>query len=347
MSEAAASRPLRSTTAPVAVVTGASAGVGRATAVELARRGFDVALLARGEAGLEGARHDVERLGRRALVLTVDVADADAVEQAATAAEEQLGPIDVWVNSAMTTVFAEFGDITPEEFERAVAVTFLGQVWGTRAALRRMKPRDRGAIVDVGSALAFVGIPLQAPYCAAKFACRGFFESVRAELHHEGSNVRMSMVHLPAVDTPQFGWCAARLDHEPMPVQPIYDPALAATAIVDAALDGRRSKVLGSWNKALVVAAQLLPGFASHFAARSAWEGQLTPHPVDPDRPFNLFEPADATEDHGIRGSFGAMSGGVADLAFLRQLPATAVAVVQAAFDSAREHAAVRARRRA
>src|SRR5665213_2174074 len=191
----------------IAVITGASAGVGRATARAFAQRGFDVALLARGQAGLDGAANDVENLGRRALAIPTDVAQFDQVDSAATRVENEMGPIDVWVNDAMTTVFAPAWEVDPKDFQRAVEVTFLGQVWGTTAALARMRPRDRGAIVNVGSALAFIGIPLQSAYCASKFACRGFFESTRAELIHERSHVRMSMVHLPAVNTPQFDWC--------------------------------------------------------------------------------------------------------------------------------------------
>ena len=180
--------------------------------------------------------------------------DYDAVDRAASQAENELGPLDVWVNNAMTTSFSPLSDTKPEDFRRAIEVTFLGQVWGTMAALERMRTRDRGNIVNVGSALAFIGIPLQSPYCSAKFACRGFFESTRAELLHEGSHVRLSMVHLPAVNTPQFDWCQTTMDRHPQPVPPIYQPEIPAKFIVQAALDGRRSKVIGSWNKLLVAA---------------------------------------------------------------------------------------------
>src|SRR3954470_20444913 len=269
----------------VAVVTGASAGVGRATAALLAQRGFDVALLARGEAGVAGGADHGRGAGRRALPLPVDVSAFDEVDAAADRAEQEMGPIDVWINDAMTTVFAPVWDVDPKDYQRAVEVTFLGQVWGTKAALARMRPRDQGTIVNIGSALAFMGIPLQSAYCAAKFACRGFFQSVRAELIHEGSHVRLSMVHLPAVNTPQFDWCETNLPNHPQPVPPIYQPEVAAAAIVAAALDGRRSKVLGSWNKLLVAAGQVAPGFANHFAARGAWETQLTDQPLSPERP--------------------------------------------------------------
>lgn len=208
----------------VALVTGASAGVGRAVALELAKHGFDVGLLARGGTGLRSAAQEVEAFGARALALPADVACSEEVDAAAAKAESQLGPIDVWVNNAMATVFTPSWDCSPDDFQRAVEVTFLGQVWGTMAALARMRPRDRGTIVNVGSALCFVAIPLQSAYCSSKFACRGFFESTRAELLHNGSNVRLHMVHLPAVNTPQFDWCATSMPRHPQPVPPIYQP---------------------------------------------------------------------------------------------------------------------------
>lgn len=308
----------------VVVVTGASAGVGRATARAFAGAGFDVALVARGHAGLEAAAREVEAAGGRALTLPTDVADYEQVQRAADQAEEQLGPIDVWVNDAMTTVFAPLWEVEAAEFRRAVEVTFLGQVWGTKAALARMRPRDRGSIVNVGSALAFIGIPLQSAYCSSKFACRGFFESTRAELLHEGSQVRMSMVHLPAVNTPQFDWCQTAMDHHPQPVPPIYEPEICARFILEAALDGRRDKVIGSWNKLLVMAGQLFPGLGNHFAALAAWEAQLIDQRVSPDRPDNLRHPADAERDAGARGIFSDKAGGFLDKSFLVSLPGTA-----------------------
>lgn len=312
-----------STDRPVAVVTGASAGVGRATARAFATRGFDVALLARGGAGLEAGTKEVEQAGGRALAVPTDVADWDEVDAAASRVEEELGPVAVWVNDAMTTAFAWFQDVRPEEFRRATEVTYLGQVHGTLAALDRMRPRDRGRIVNVGSALAFVGIPLQAAYCGAKFACRGFSESVRAELLAQGSNVTLSMVHLPAVDTPQFEWCLSRLPKQPQPVPPIYEPEVGARFIVDAALDGRRSKVVGAWNKLIVAGAKVAPSVLSHYAAATGISSQQTSEPPPPDRPSNLFEPVDADEDHGARGTFGDRAGGVLDAQFLRSLPKT------------------------
>ena len=315
---------------PVAVVTGASAGVGRATAHALAEAGFDVGLLARGYAGLEGAAADVRACHRRALTLVADVSVAEEVEAAAGRAEADLGPIDVWVNNAMTTVFAPSWEVDPPDFRRAVEVTFLGQVWGTQAALARMRPRDRGTIVEVGSALAYMAIPLQSAYCAAKFACRGYFEAVRAELIHEGSNVRMCMVHLPAVNTPQFDWCETTLGRRPQPVAPIYQPEEMAELIVRTALRGQREKVLGSWNKVLVWAGRLWPGLANQYAGQAAWEAQLTDQALAPDRKANLYAPVDTDADWGSRGGFDDGAGGFWDPSFLRTLPATAGRLVRA-----------------
>ncbi|HTW09538.1 MAG TPA: SDR family oxidoreductase [Acidimicrobiales bacterium] len=324
----------------IALVTGASAGVGRATARLFAQRGFDVALLARGETGLSAAAADVEATGGRALAIPTDVARYDDVERAAAQVEEQLGPIEVWVNNAMTTVFAPTWDVKPADFARAVEVTFLGQVWGTQVALAKMRPRNRGSIVNVGSALAFVGIPLQSAYCSSKFACRGFFESTRAELLHEGSKVRLSMVHLPAVNTPQFDWCETTLDRHPQPVPPIYQPEVPARFIVAVALDGRRAKVVGSWNKVLVVAGRLFPGLGNQYAAIGAWDTQLTANPVSADRPNNLDKPADDVFDRGAHGIFDDKAGGFFDPSFLRALPTTARTFATACGRTAREKAA-------
>jgi short-subunit dehydrogenase len=325
---------------PVAVVTGASAGVGRATVRALAGHGFDVALLARGEAGLEAAAKEVEQAGGRALTVPTDVAHWEQVDAAASRTEEELGPIAVWVNNAMTTAFAWAHDIRPEEFKRATEVTYLGQVHGTMAALERMRPRDRGRVVNVGSALAFVGIPLQAAYCGAKFACRGFSESVRAELIAQGSHVTLSMVHLPAVDTPQFEWCLSRLPEHPQPVPPVYRPEVCAEVIVRAALDGRRATVLGSWNRLIVAGAKIAPTVLSHYAARTGVSSQQSGEPVRPDRPSNLFDPADATQDHGAHGTFGDRAGGVLDPQFLRSLPDTGRDLVAALRQAGREQMA-------
>jgi NAD(P)-dependent dehydrogenase (short-subunit alcohol dehydrogenase family) len=323
----------------IAVITGASAGVGRATARAFAAHGFDVALLARGAAGLAGAAGDVEAAGGRAMVIPTDVARFDEVDAAASRVEAEWGPIDVWVNDAMTTVFAPVWDVEPADFARAIEVTFLGQVWGTKAALARMRPRDKGSIVNVGSALAFIGIPLQSAYCSSKFACRGFFESTRAELLHEGSHVRLSMVHLPAVNTPQFDWCQTSLDHHPQPVPPIYQPEIPAKFILAAALDGRRTKVIGSWNKILVLAGRLFPGLGNQYAALGAWDTQLTDQTVSPDRPDNLRKPADDEIDAGAHGIFDAKAGGFFDPSFLKSLPTTARTFASALGRTAEEKA--------
>ncbi len=310
--------------APIAVVTGASAGIGRATAVAFADAGFDVALLARGHAGLNAAASEIRARGRQALPIPTDVADYDQVASAATRIEDELGEIDVWVNDAMTTAFAPAWTLEPDDFKRAVEVTFLGQVWGTLCALDHMRPRDRGSIVNIGSALAFIGIPLQSAYCASKFACRGFFESVRAELLHEGSKVRLGMVHMPAVNTPQFDWCETTMDRHPQPVPPIYEPERVARYVVQAAMDGRRSKVVGSWNRLVVAAGRLAPGFGNHYAALGAWDTQLTDEPVDDERAVNLHAPVDATCDAGARGNFDHEAGGFLDPMFLTSLPSVA-----------------------
>src|SRR5919109_5664812 len=224
----------------VVVITGASAGVGRATVQAFAREGARIGLIARGRAGLEGAKRDAEKLGARAIVLSLDVADAPAVENAAGRVESEFGPIDVWVNVAMTSVFSPIKEMTAEDFKRVTEVTYLGYVYGTLAALRRMLPRDKGLILQVGSALAYRGIPLQAAYCAAKHAIQGFHDSLRSELLHDGSNVRVTMVQMPALNTPQFRWVKSRLPHKAQPVPPIFQPEVAAEAILYAAHNERR-----------------------------------------------------------------------------------------------------------
>lgn len=289
-------------TREVVAITGASAGVGRAVAIEFARRGARVALLARGEDGLEGARRDVEAAGGEALVLHVDVSDADAVERAASAAEETFGPIDIWVNNAMVSVFSPFLEMTPDEFRRVTEVTYLGYVYGTLSALRRMRPRDRGTIVQVGSALAYRAIPLQSAYCGAKHAIQGFTESVRSELLHEKSNVRITMVQMPALNTPQFSWVRSRLPRHPMPAPPIYQPEVAARAIVWAAHHRRRELNVGASTAIVLLGNKLFPGFGDRYLGRTGYDSQQTEEPVDRDRPDNLW--GSPPGDFGAHGVF-------------------------------------------
>jgi short-subunit dehydrogenase len=287
---------------PVVVLTGASAGIGRASARLFARRGARLGLIARGRAGLEATRREVEAAGSTALVLPLDVADDEAVEAAATRVEEELGPIDVWVNNAMVTIYAEFLDIEPAEFRRATEVTYLGTVWGTRAALRRMRPRDEGTIVQVGSALAYRGIPLQAAYCGAKPAIRGFTESVIAELLHHRSNVEVAMVQLPGLNTPQFTWGRTKLPRQTMPVPPIYQPEVAARAIVHAAFHPRRELWVGAPTWYTILGEKLAPRLLDRYLARTAYSAQETGEPLDPREHDNLFDPVD--EDRGAHGPF-------------------------------------------
>jgi short-subunit dehydrogenase len=275
----------------VIAITGASAGVGRATVRRFAREGARIGLIARGEERLEAAAREVEQLGGQALVLPLDVADADALDDAAGKIEERFGPLDVWVNNAMATVFARVRDTTPEEFRRATEVTYLGTVWGTMAALRRMHARDRGTIVQVGSALAYRSIPLQAAYCGAKSAIRGFSESLRTELLHEGSNVHLTMVELPAHNTPQFGWSRAKMPRRPQPVPPIFQPEVAAEAIHYAATHRRRELVVGWPAVKAVYGEKVAPGLLDRYLARNGFDAQQTDEPLDGVREGNLFEP--------------------------------------------------------
>ncbi len=287
------------------VITGASSGVGRAAARSFAERGAMVALLARGEDALRGAVRDVEAAGGKALAIPTDVADAGAVDEAARRVEGSLGPIDVWVNDAMTSVFAPFHEIAPEEFRRVTEVTYLGVVYGTMAALRRMRPRDRGAIVQVGSALAYRGIPLQTAYCGAKHAIQGFTESLRSELFHERSGIKVTMVQLPALNTPQFDVVRTRLPRRAQPVPPIYQPEVAARAIVHAAAHPeRRERWVGVTTVLTILANSVAPGVLDRYLGATGYDSQQTDEPEDPGRPDNLWEPVPG--DRGARGRFGA-----------------------------------------
>jgi len=287
----------------VVVVTGASAGVGRAVVREFARHGAHLGLIARGRERLEAARREVEQLGGKALMLPADVAAADEVEAAAERAEQELGPIDIWVNNAMTTIFAPFLEITAKEFKRATEVTYLGQVYGTMAALKRMHARNRGTIVQIGSALAYRSIPLQSPYCGAKHAIVGFTDSIRSELIRNRSAVHITAVMLPAMNTPQFNWCRTRLPNHPQPVPPIYQPEVAARAIVWAAGQKRREVYVGWPTLEAIYGQQAAPSFADRYLAEHAFEGQQTAEPVSPGRPDNLFEPV--AGDYSAHGIFG------------------------------------------
>jgi NAD(P)-dependent dehydrogenase (short-subunit alcohol dehydrogenase family) len=295
----------------VVVVTGASGGVGRATARLFGERGDAVALLARGEAGLAGAADDVRRAGGVALPLSVDTADYDAVEAAAETIEQEFGPIDVWINDAFTSVFAPFTEIEPEEFRRVTDVSYLGYVYGTRAALRRMLPRDRGTVVHVGSALAYRGIPLQSAYCGAKHAIQGMHESIRCELLNQGSNVHVTMVQLPAVNTPQFSWVLSRLPRKAQPVPPIYQPEVAARGIAYAADHPRRREywVGGSTVGTLLVNA-VAPAILDRYLGRTGVKSQQTDEKQQSTPPNNLWQPVDrrGAEDHGAHGDFDSRS---------------------------------------
>jgi short-subunit dehydrogenase len=274
----------------IAVITGAGAGVGRAVATEFARNGCDVALLSRDPDRLELTAADLRTFGVRALPIPTDVADAKAVDAAAERVERELGPIDVWVNVAMATVFAPVHKLTPEEFQRGTAVTYLGQVHGVMAALRYMRLRNRGSIVSVGSALAYRSVPLQSIYCGAKFAIRGFLDALRSELYHDDIKITLTEVDLPAINTPQFDWARNKMGRKARPVPPIYQPEVAARAIYLGAFNPRRQIWVGFPTLKAIIANRIAPGLLDRYLAKSGYTGQLSDEPSDPAAPGNLFE---------------------------------------------------------
>ena len=292
-----------SATRRVVAVTGASAGVGRAIVRAFAADGADVGLVARNAEALQAASREVEALGGRAVVCVADVADPQQVAAAAATIEQSLGPIDVWVNNAMATVVSPVSRLTPEEVRRVTEVSYLGAVYGTMAALERMRSRDRGIIIQIGSALAYRAIPLQAPYCGAKFALRGFTDSLRSELMHEGSRIRLTMLQLPAVNTPQFDWCRTRMPRAPRPVPPVFQPELIARAAVWASYRRRREVTIGWPALKAIWGNKILPGFADWYLARTGYDAQSADLAVTPERPDNLWHvvPGDA----GVHGRFG------------------------------------------
>lgn len=286
----------------VVVVTGASAGLGRAIVREFAKTGADIALIARGVDGLEGAKKEVESHGGKAIYFPIDVADAGAVEHAADETEKQLGPIDVWVNNAMVSVFSPIKQMEPEEYKRVTEVTYLGQIYGALAALKRMIPRNKGSVVFVGSALAYRGIPLQSAYCASKHAIEGFYDSLRTELIHDHSDIKTCMVQLPAMNTTQFGFVKSRLPRKPKPMGTIYQPEIAAKAVVFASEHNRREIFVGKSTIKAIIGNKIAPVYADHVLAKTGFDGQMTKEPEDPNRRNNLWVPIPG--DHGAHGPF-------------------------------------------
>lgn len=290
----------------VVVITGASAGLGRAIAREFGEHGARIGLIARGKDGLKGAKNEIEKLGGKAIAIPTDVGKSAQVQKAARKVEDTFGPIDVWINNAMVSVFSPFKSVKPDEFKRVTEVTYLGQVYGTKAALESMLPRDEGTIILVGSALAYRGIPLQSAYCGAKHGIHGFFESLRAELIHDGSNINLCMVQLPAMNTTQFGFVKSRLPKKPKPMGTIYEPEVAARAIFDTARKPEREVFVGLPTVQTVLGNKVMPKWLDKKLASTGYEGQQTDEPEDTDRDHNLWDPLPG--DHGARGEFGAQA---------------------------------------
>jgi short-subunit dehydrogenase len=290
----------------VVVITGASAGLGRAVAREFGSHGAKVGLIARGIAGLEAAKREIESAGGTAMVVPLDVADANAIENAAASIEHQFGPIDIWVNKAMASVFSPVKEMEAEEYKRVTEVTYLGVVYGTLAALRRMLPRDRGVIIQVGSALAYRSIPLQSAYCAAKHAIAGFTDSLRCELIHDKSNVRVSMLQMPALNTPQFGWVKSRLKHKAQPVPPVFQPEVGAKVVYWAAHHSEREVYVGWPTVEAILGNKLAPGWLDRYLGKTGFDSQQTSEPEDPNRPDNLWKPLPG--DHGAHGRFDSQA---------------------------------------
>lgn len=286
----------------VVVITGASGGVGRATAWEFAKQGAKITLLARSTEQLEATKKEVEELGGQALAIPCDVSDYNQVENAAEATEKHFGPVDVWVNNAMNSVFAPFKEIHPDEFKRVTEVTYLGQIYGAKAALSRMLPRNKGSIVFVGSALAYRGIPLQSAYCGAKHGIQGFYDSLRTELMHDKSDIKTCMVQLPAMNTTQFGWVLSRLPNKPRPIGKVYAPEVAARAIVFAAAHNRREIYVGYPTYKAIVGNKIAAWYADYVLAKTGFKGQQTDEPINPNRENNVWEPVH--EDRGAYGQF-------------------------------------------
>ncbi len=287
----------------IVVITGASGGVGRTTAWRFAEEGAHILLIARGEEALEATKKEVELRGGKAWVYVADVSDAQKMKAAAAFAEKNLGPIDIWINNAMVSVFSTVSEMEPEEYKRVTDVTYLGQVYGTLAALEHMRSRNRGKIILVGSALAYRGIPLQSAYCASKHAIQGFFESLRAELFHEGSKIGLSIVHLPAMNTTQFGWVKSRMPKKPKPMGAIFEPEVASQAIFETAHEDVRERLVAFSTVKTIWGNRLVPEYLDHYMAQHGFEGQLTDEAEDPDRQNNLWDPVPG--DRGAHGDFG------------------------------------------